>query len=112
MGSSLTHKVVERIRVVQERVFSSSIHRVLGEVSSGLQVPFVEQGGGDHEAFLAVPNRLIGNQPVNDTVTWMGPSERRLTLLKNKALTAASGELQSTRGSYLFHRPCYSKKEK
>ena len=80
MGSSLTHKVIEGIRVVQERVFSSSIHRVLGEVSSGLQVPFVEQGGGDHKAFLAVPNRLIGNKPINDTVTWMGPSERRLIL--------------------------------
>lgn len=80
MGSSLTHKVVEGISVVQERVFSSPIHRILGEVSSGLQVPFVEQGGGDHEAFLAVPNRFIGNKPVNDTVTWMGPSERRLTL--------------------------------
>lgn len=112
MGSSLTHKVVEGIRVVQERVFSSPIHRILGEVSSGLQVPFVEQGRGDHEAFLAVPNRFIGNKPVNDTVTWMGPSERLTLFFKEQGTDSFPRELQSTQVSYLFHLPCYSKKEK
>ena len=93
----LTYKVVEGIRVVQERVFSSSIHCILGQFSSRLQVPFIEQRGGNHEAFLAIPNRLIGNQPVDDTVAWMGPSEGRLTLPtklpKNKPLIVTPEEL-------------------
>lgn len=87
MGSSLTHKVVEGVGVVEERVLSSSVHCVFGEVSSRLQVPFVEQGGGYHQALLAIPNRFIGNQPIDDTVTWMEPSEGMLALFTKEQAT-------------------------
>lgn len=109
----VTYKVVEGIGIVQERVLSSPVSCVLGYVSSRLQVPFVQQRGGNHEAFLAIPNRLVRHQPVNGTVTWMGPSERRLTLLpRTKPLTVTPGEFQSTQVSGFSHLPCYSQKEK